>query len=52
MEKEYMMSSLDEYFSILDRETQRRSLTVAKTLVKYIQKTKECEEKLKEIAAY
>lgn len=38
---EYIMSSLDEYFEILDRENKKRSEIVAKSLVKYLQKTKE-----------
>lgn len=38
---EYIMSSLDEYFEILDRENQKRSELVAKSLVKYLQKSKE-----------
>lgn len=37
---EYIMSSLDEYFDILDKENQKRSELVAKSLVKYLQKTK------------
>ncbi len=39
--KEYIMSSLDEYFEILDRENKKRSELVAKSLVKYLQKSKE-----------
>lgn len=38
---EYIMSSLDEYFDILDRENKKRSELIAKSLVKYLQKTKE-----------
>lgn len=38
---EYIMSSLDEYFEILDKENKRRSELVAKSLVKYLQKSKE-----------
>ena len=38
---EYIMSSLDEYFQILDRENKKRSELVAKSLVKYLQKSKE-----------
>jgi len=38
--KEYVMSSLDEYFDILDKENQKRSQVVAKSLVKYLQKAK------------
>jgi hypothetical protein len=38
---EYIMSSLDEYFDILDRENKKRSELVAKSLVKYLQKSKE-----------
>ncbi len=42
MEKsDYIMSSLDEYFEILDRENRKRSELVAKSLVKYLQKSKE-----------
>lgn len=39
--QDYIMSSLDEYFEILDRENKKRSELVAKSLVKYLQKTKE-----------
>lgn len=38
---EYIMSSLDEYFELLDRENKKRSELVAKSLVKYLQKSKE-----------
>ncbi len=38
---EYIMSSLDEYFEILDKENKKRSEMVAKSLVKYLQKSKE-----------
>lgn len=38
---EYIMSSLDEYFDILDKENKKRSELVAKSLVKYLQKSKE-----------
>jgi len=38
---EYIMSSLDEYFEILDRENKKRSTMIAKSLVKYLQKSKE-----------
>ena len=38
---EYIMSSLDEYFEILDKENKRSSELVAKSLVKYLQKSKE-----------
>ena len=37
----YIMSSIDEYFAVLDRENQKRSQMVAKSLVKYLQKSKE-----------
>ena len=37
----YIMSSLDEYFDILDQENKKRSDLVAKSLVKYLKKTKE-----------
>lgn len=39
--KEYIISSLDEYFEILDSENKKRSELVAKSLVKYLQKSKE-----------
>lgn len=39
--KDYIMSSLDEYFQILDKENKKRSELVAKSLVKYLQQTKE-----------
>jgi len=35
-EKGYMMSSIDEYFEILDKEAQKRSKMVAKSLTKYL----------------
>ncbi len=35
-EKDYVMSSIDEYFEILDREAQKRSKMVAKSLTKYL----------------
>lgn len=38
---EYIMSSLDEYFEILDKENKKRSELVAKSLVKYMQKSKQ-----------
>ncbi len=38
---EYIMSSLEEYFDILDRENKKRSEMVAKSLVKYLQKSKQ-----------
>lgn len=37
---EYIMSSLDEYFEILDKENKKRSELVAKSLVKYLQNQK------------
>ena len=38
---EYTMSSLDEYFEILDKENKKRSELIAKSLVKYLQKNKQ-----------
>lgn len=35
-EQEYIMSSIDEYFEILDKEAQKRSKMVAKSLTKYL----------------
>ncbi len=40
MENDYLMSSIDEYFAILDRENEKRSKLVAKSLVKYLKKSK------------
>ena len=37
----YIMSSIDEYFEILDSENRKRSEMIAKSLVKYLQKNKE-----------
>lgn len=36
----YIVSSIDEYFEILDRENRKRSELVAKSLVKYLEKSK------------
>lgn len=47
---EYVMSSLEEYFEILDKENKKRSELVAKSLVKYLQKSKQ-ENKFEEIQA-
>ena len=38
---EYFMLSIDEYFDILDKENKKRSEIIAKSLVKYLQKSKE-----------
>ena len=40
MENDYLVSSIDEYFSILEKENQKRSKLVAKSLVKYLKKSK------------
>ena len=45
---EYIMSSIEEYFEILDRENKKRSEVVAKSLVKYLQKSKK-ENKFEEM---
>lgn len=37
-ENGYIMSSIDEYFDILDKEAQKRSQMVAKSLTKYLKK--------------
>lgn len=37
---DYIVSSIDEYFEILDRENKKRSELVAKSLVKYLEKSK------------
>ena len=36
--KNYIMSSIDEYFEILDKEAQKRSQMVAKSLTKYLKR--------------
>lgn len=43
MEKQnrYMMSSIEEYFDILDKQSQKNSQVIAKSLVKYLKATKE-----------
>lgn len=42
MEKtDYIMATIDEYFEILDRENKKRSEIVAKSLVNYLQRTKQ-----------
>lgn len=38
MENDYLMSSIDEYFALLDEENQMRSRMVAKSLAKYLKK--------------
>ena len=40
MENDYLMSWIDEYFGILDRENEKRSKLVAKPLVTYLKKSK------------
>lgn len=37
-EKDYLMSTIEEYFAILDEENQMRSKMVAKSLAKYFKK--------------
>jgi len=37
---DYQMSSLEEYFEILDRENRERSQLIAKSLVRYLQGSK------------
>ena len=32
----YMMSSIEEYFDILDKQTEKNSQIIAKSLVKYL----------------
>ena len=43
MEKQskYMMSSIEEYFDILDKQTETNSKLIAKSLVKYLKASKE-----------
>lgn len=42
--REYIMSTLDEYFELLDKENKRRSEMIAKSLVKYLQKSKQIDK--------
>ncbi|MBP3925487.1 hypothetical protein J6E39_09660 [bacterium] len=37
---DYQMSSLEEYFEILDKENRERSQLIAKSLVKYLANSK------------
>lgn len=43
MEKQakYMMSSIEEYFDILDKQTETNSQLIAKSLVKYLKASKD-----------
>ena len=41
VEKDYTMSSLDEYFNLLDQENTKRSQMIAKSLTKYMKKSQE-----------
>lgn len=36
--QDYLMSSIDEYFALLNEETQKQSKMVAKSLAKYLKK--------------
>ena len=45
-EKDYVMSSVDEYFEILDRESQKRSKMVAKSLTRYLKNVQTSSQKL------
>ena len=36
-----MMSSIEEYFDILDKQTEKNSQIIAKSLVKYLKASKE-----------
>ena len=35
------MSSIDEYFDILDKQSQKKTQVIAKSLVKYLKATRE-----------
>lgn len=41
LEKDYSMSSLDEYFNLLEKENEKRSEMVAKSLTKYLKNSQE-----------
>ena len=41
LEKDYMMSSLDEYFNLLEQENEKRTQMVAKSLTKYLKNSQE-----------
>ena len=40
-QNKYIMSSIEEYFDILDKQAQKNSQVIAKSLVKYLKATKE-----------
>ncbi len=40
-QNKYMMSSIEEYFDILDKQTEKNSKIIAKSLVKYLKASKE-----------
>ena len=42
--REYIKTTLDEYFELLDKENKRRSEMIAKSLVKYLQKSKQIDK--------
>lgn len=48
---DYIVSSIDEYFEILDKENQKRTQLVAKSLVNYLQKAKQEANKFEALQA-
>jgi len=40
-QNKYMMSTIEEYFDILDKQTEKNSQIIAKSLVKYLKASKE-----------
>lgn len=41
LEKGYAMATLDEYFNLLEKENEKRSKMIAKSLTKYLKKSQE-----------
>ena len=39
-QNKYMMSTIEEYFDILDKQTEKNSQIIAKSLVKYLKASK------------
>lgn len=39
-QSKYIMSSIEEYFDILDKQTEKNSQIIAKSLVKYLKASK------------
>lgn len=46
---DYIMSTIDEYFEILDKEAQKRSQMVAKSLTKYLKNVQSSNSKYEDL---